>query len=113
MQNKHYILYDATCPICKKAVAALQKKDKKKIFSFLPLEGEKSKELCKDHPEYLSMNTMILIENETREWIRAKAFFRTLWLLGGGYRLIGWLYILPPFLINPFYILFARIRHYF
>lgn len=112
-KNNNYILYDGTCPACQKSVAFIKAMDKKKLFTFIPLQDAKAKELCEGRKELLSMNSVILYESKQKIWIRAKAIFRIFWLLGGLKKAIGWLYILPSWIIDPFYRLFARFRHRF
>jgi predicted DCC family thiol-disulfide oxidoreductase YuxK len=108
--GSNVVLFDANCPVCRRVVRYLQNKDISKSLSFIPLDDPIAQDLCAPHPEYLKMNTVILIENQKRFWLRAKAVFRILWLIGGKMKWMGIFYLLPSFMIDPFYILFAKLR---
>lgn len=110
---KHLVFYDGTCGLCHRLVCFILKKDKNQRFAFAPLDGKTAKKYL---PRSLQdKDTVILVENyETpsrRFFIESKAIWRVCWLLGGMWKLIGWLYIFPAFLFNWAYRLIARHRH--
>jgi predicted DCC family thiol-disulfide oxidoreductase YuxK len=111
--EKHLLFYDGTCGFCMGWVQFVLRQDKNKRFFFAPLQGETAKRLLKEPPE----DTLVLIENfETptpRVSILGKGSFRILWLLGGWWRLLGWISFLPQFLYNWGYRLVANHRHFF
>ncbi len=90
------IFYDASCSLCQRSIAWIKARDRKKIFAFEPLKKE--------------ADSLILIEGE-KKWVRGRAVMRILWLLGGKWKLIGWLYVVP--FIDLFYRLVARHRQKF
>lgn len=115
-QNQHLILYDGECGICNRVVLFLLKADKKRLFQFAPLQGETAKTLLPLLPKsYQNEDTLVIVQNWRRPnrkfYILAKGSFMIFWLLGGWWRLIGWLSFLPGFLYNWAYRLFARHRH--
>ncbi|MCP5509116.1 MAG: DUF393 domain-containing protein [Chlamydiales bacterium] len=91
----HSIFYDATCPFCQKWKGRIKKWDKRHIFQFTPQKTDCS--------------SMILIESNGKEWLRAKAVFRIMWLLK--WYVPGCFYLLPSFLIDPVYNIIAAHRH--
>ncbi len=104
------VFFDGPCPFCNWIVHWLMEVDKKKIFYFASLEGETARTLPKDK------DSLILLEEEQgirKLFFEAKAALRIFWLIGGWYRLIGWTYFLPSFLINPLYRFIARHRYRF
>lgn len=113
----HLIFYDGQCGLCDRVVHCVLKADTKHTFAFAPLQGTKAKELLQRLPmEERSADSMILIENfrsvnERHIYIRSKAVFRTCWLLGGAWRLIGWKFFLPAWLFDWGYRLVAANRH--
>lgn len=114
----HLILYDGTCGLCHRAVAWIVLRDRREDFVFAPLQGTTAKSLRKLLPaRALSNETMVLIEKWRSESPRIRtegaAALRVLWLLGGGYRVIGWLYFLPAFLYNWAYRFLASRRSFF
>lgn len=116
--GRHLILYDGTCGLCHRAVAWVVLRDFREDFVFAPLQGTTAKSLKKLLPENaLSNETMVLIEKWRSErpqiHIEGAAALRIFWLLGGYYRLIGWLSFLPASLYNWAYRFLARRRSFF
>lgn len=109
----HLILYDAPCSVCNASVRFIHKRDTKKKFRFSSLTGQAARSLCNtiSIPEG---KTVVLIENyqssRQKIWMRSKAVFRTLWLLGGAKRTFAWLYLLPAWMMDWGYNAFAKRR---
>ena len=99
------IFYDETCPLCICCVNFIAKRDKKNQFRFAPLTSEKAQKLT-----HTRENTLIFLERNQKEKIRSKAALRILYLLGYPWKLLGFLYHLPSWLIDPPYRLIARLR---
>lgn len=93
----HEIFYDDDCPFCRRSVARIARLDKKHIFVFVP--------------QIKKVNTLILKEANGKTWIRGRAVLRIFWLLGGVFRLFGWLYLIP-FFPDLVYRVIARLRHH-
>jgi len=113
---KHLIFFDSSCPLCRASVKKIIQIDKKNLFCFAPLTGETAEFLLKDeHQKFLKENTLVLLENfskgKKKYSLRAKGFFRTLWLIGGIYKIFGIFYILPAFSIDWIYRIIAKHRH--
>lgn len=113
---KHLVFYDGECGLCDFIVQNIIKRDARNQFVFAPLQGETAGRFLKDLPdEYKNLETMILIEHYDSEdpklYVRGKAAFRTFWLLGLPYSLLGWGSFLPAFLYDWGYNLVARNRH--
>jgi predicted DCC family thiol-disulfide oxidoreductase YuxK len=80
--------------------------DKNRQFLFAPLSGKTAKRYLDAH---FDKSTMVLIEaSKGRRWLCGKAAFRVFWLLGGKWKWIGWLYVMP--FIDPLYRLIAFYR---
>ena len=113
---KHLVLYDGECGLCDRAVQWILKNDKKVQFAFAPLQGEVAKkeaaQLLEQEPD---LDSLVLVENyegsERRLLVRAKAVLRIAWLIGGAWALIGWLHVLPGWVLDWLYNLVARNRH--
>ena len=93
----HLVFYDDTCSLCLRAVAIAKKADHKKICQFKPLPTGDA-------------DSIILSEDGKKKWLYGKAVFRILWLFGGKWTLIGWLYILPSWLVDSIYRFIAKHR---
>lgn len=113
MAYQHLIFFDGQCGLCDRAVQFVLKADKSRIFAFAPLQGETAKKMLQGIP--MDLDSVILIENfqtaEARTFVRSKAVFRTCWLLGGCYKLVGWKYVLPAWFFDWGYRIVAANRH--
>lgn len=114
----HLVFYDGNCGFCDHSVQVLLKLDKKEIFAFAPLQGETANQLLQAlPPEDKNEDTFVLVENyqspNRKYYILGQGALRVFWLLGGIWKLIGWISWLPPFLYNWVYRLIARNRHLF
>lgn len=109
---KSLVLFDQECPLCRKSVGFILEQDAKHRFLFAPLSGQTAKASVKNS-RLLKENTLILLEDwrtpQERLWIRGRGAFRILWLLGGKWRLLGWLCFVPLG-VDLFYRLIARHR---
>lgn len=106
---KHLIFFDSSCNLCQKSVRKIQELDKEKIFQFYPLTSAKAKEMVPE--KYLTGDTMVLLEDQKRVWLRSKAIFRIFKLLDGKYKWLGALCYVPG--LDLFYRLVAHNRHLF
>jgi predicted DCC family thiol-disulfide oxidoreductase YuxK len=112
---RHLIFFDDTCSLCWRSVHKIHALDKKGIFQFFPLRDELARLSLKARWEELkNANTLILLENchlpARKVWIRGRAVMRILWLLGGWWKLLGWLAFLPCG-VDMIYALVAQRRH--
>lgn len=114
-EGKHLIFYDGECGFCDQVVQFMLKIDKEKIFMFAPLQGKTAQENLKNlSVEFKTGESVILIENyntdQSKMYVLGKAAFRSLWLLGGFWGLIGLINFLPSFLYDWGYKLVAKNR---
>ena len=108
---KHSIIFlDQHCPLCRRTINFLARQDKKKHFRFAPLDGTTAENMFLGNLAHLrELNTVILVELPSGKiWIRGRAVFRVLWLLGGKWKLLGWLYQMP--FVDLFYKFIAKHR---
>ena len=101
------IFFDQHCPLCRRTITYLAQQDQKKHFRFAPLDGTTAEKILTIHLR--SLNTVILIEHPSGKiWLRGRAVFRVLWLLGGKWKFLGWLYNMP--FVDLFYKVIAKHR---
>jgi len=105
---KPIIFFDSKCHFCQDSIQKIRERDKNNLFEFFPLDSEKAKELLPE--KLLKGDTLVLLENG-KIWLRAKAIFRILHLLGGKWKAFGLLCYLPG--LDLFYRLIAKHRHLF
>ena len=119
------VLYDGFCVLCTRSIQWLIKRDKKKIFRFVPLQSKQGTRLLElAGPEVIQYLTdqkalskkdekpgsVILWMNE-KPYIRSDGALLAIAQLGGIYRLAAWLRIIPRFIRDGIYDLIARNRY--
>jgi predicted DCC family thiol-disulfide oxidoreductase YuxK len=107
---RHLILYDSTCPFCKRWVHRIICHDPTRLFAFAPLSGSTA-------ARFPTSDSLILIENyATRPLlsIEGVATVRIFRQLTFPYNFLGTLgRCLPSALLNALYRLIARNRRFF
>jgi predicted DCC family thiol-disulfide oxidoreductase YuxK len=119
MSVKHLVLYDGVCHFCNKSVQILLKIDRKGRLHFAPLQSELAKKLAKKHGytiDQTNPESIVLVKNfgTPSESItqQSTAIAEILQIVGGWYRLIGYLMkMLPTFLRDSAYQFIARHRY--
>ena len=117
-KGKQLIFYDGACGLCDHFVFFILKRDSKKIFNFASLQGETAKKILWQSPQLIhNLDTVVFVENYTetssRIYIESEAVFRILWLLGGPWKLVGWLGLFPSAPFNYIYRAVSRNRKHF
>lgn len=113
IQEKHLILFDATCPFCIACVTWILSIDKKHQFAFAPRCSKTAVEKLSGTLEFLQASrTVFLFEEGEVVYIRSRAFFRTLYLMGGFWKVPGVLYRLPARATYPIYRFVTKLRVY-
>jgi predicted DCC family thiol-disulfide oxidoreductase YuxK len=108
--NYPIVLFDDQCPFCRRSVTILLRLDRHHRLRFAPLKGKTAAALLRGKNRSLKKEDSLILF-EPRVWLRGRAVFRTLWLIGGKYRLLGgWLCFLP-FGTDTVYRWVARHRH--
>lgn len=112
--RKHLIFFDGSCGLCDHAVQFVLRRDEKGSFLFAPLQGKTAKALLDALP---GEDSFILIEDyntlEKKVFQLGQGAFRTLWLMGGMWKCLGWISFLPPIFYNWGYRLVAKNRKRF
>jgi predicted DCC family thiol-disulfide oxidoreductase YuxK len=117
MSSKHtLILYDGVCGLCHAFVRFLIRRDSKDRFRFAPLQSALARDIVQRHdgdPDTISTIYLVEDHNGDNESVRTrgKAALHAIDQLGGAWRLLGALRILPAFLLNLGYGLVARFRY--
>lgn len=97
------VFYDDNCPFCVRVVKGLKKMDKKNQYTFSSLNGTKAKTLFAGNYGFLRKKKSVVFLEGKRVWVRSNAVLRLLWLSGTKWKYLGALFVIPGFLINPFY----------
>ena len=97
------IFYDDTNPFCVWVVRRLKELDRKNQYTFSSIDGTKAKSMFSGNYGFLRRKGSIVFLEGKRVWVRANAVLRLLWLSKSKWRFLGALFVIPGFLINPFY----------
>lgn len=112
---EHVLLFDGECGFCDGAVHWLLDRDPKGRLHFAPLQGSTAAALRARHPEIpADLDTAVLVERiagEERVTLRSEAVLGALALLDSPWRRAAGLRILPRWLRDAAYALFARLRY--
>jgi len=111
LNNEIIILYDGHCNLCNTSLQFIMKRDKNRIFQYLPLQSEKVDEIL---PGYIAIekipDSVILIE-KGQLYSKSEAFFRILPYLGKRYKLLLVFKIIPKMINDKIYDWIASNRY--
>jgi len=102
------LFFDGVCGLCNAAVDFILKRDRKQVFMFAALQGETAQTRLGVKPDD-NLTTMILVEGDA-QWTRSDAALRVAWHLGGIYRVIALLRVVPAGVRNVIYDWVSRNR---
>ncbi len=110
------VLFGGVCALCDRTVQFLLKMDKQGVLKFAPLQGPTAAAILKRHPEIEDKTrSVILVQNyETPSEsisVRSQAILDCLPALGGIWRVVSWLRIIPGFFRDPVYNFIAANRY--
>lgn len=110
-----WVLYDGLCGLCDRAVRRLLARDRRRALRFAPLEGATAAAVRARHPALPDADeTFVLVESPgapgERVRVRSDAAIAAVARLGGVWRLVQALRIVPPPLRDAVYRFVARRR---
>ncbi len=109
IRNKYIVLFDGECNFCNSSVNFIIRHDKKDQFRFATLQSERGKFLLKNLNITNTLDSIILIENESA-YIRSTAVLRILNSLSGLYSLFYVFLLTPQFIRDYIYNIVAKSR---
>ena len=105
------VLYDGDCALCSSQVRFIKRRDRGNRFRFVPLQTEEGREILREAGLPDNELDTVVYAKSGRHYVRSSAVLGILRDLGGGWRLLRVLAIIPPGLRDFFYNLVARNRH--
>lgn len=109
------LLYDGVCGFCNKSVQIVLKHDRKGQINFAPLQSNLAQSLLKESPELSGADTVVFLEKDdagrVRTYCYSSAALRIARYLDYPWKLITIANLVPGFLRDYFYRLFARHRY--
>jgi predicted DCC family thiol-disulfide oxidoreductase YuxK len=109
------VLYDGVCGFCSHSVQTIISLDKLGVIKFAALQGEFAKNVKLRHPELEKIDSIVVIEKLPdgleKVYVRSDAALCIVKHLGGIWRVLEIAYIVPRFIRDFFYDLFAKNRY--
>ena len=109
------LLYDGHCGFCDGLVQFVLKHDRRGELRFATLQGGYGQRAIARHPEIAGVDSLILIEGADtpaeRVYVRSDGALRLLRHMGGVWRPLSALRVVPRFIRDAAYDLFARYRY--
>lgn len=113
--HRYVVFYDGVCGLCNRTVRFLLAVDRTRVLSFAPLQGAAADDLRRRHGLSEELETLIFVEDygSERERLasRSTGVLRILARLGGFWRVVSWLRILPSPIRDFVYRVVARYRY--
>lgn len=109
--NHKIIFFDGVCNFCNASVNFIIERDKNNIFKFCSIQSEKAKELLNLPEKYFSSPDTFILLDENKTYTHSTAALKVAKHLSFPWHLFYIFIIIPPFVRNFFYSLFARHRY--
>lgn len=111
-ESANIVFYDGVCGLCDRTVQFLLKRDTAQRLKFAPLQGEIAKRRA-DLPADLKSIVFVTNHGTTQEqlYFRSDAVLQILNQLGGFWRVVSWLRIIPRPLRDAIYNAIAQRRY--
>ena len=109
-KNGAIILFDGVCKFCNGSVNFIIRRDQDALFQFAPLQGETAKNLIQQFNIDERIDSIILIRSD-KVFTHSDALFEIIKDLDGYWYLLGIFKIVPRFIRDFYYDLFASWRY--
>ena len=105
------VLYDGDCALCNSQVRFIKKRDRGNRFRFVPLQSGEGREMLREAGLPDNELDTVVYAKSGLHYLRSSALLGILRDLGGGWRLLWSLVLVPAVIRDFFYRLVARNRH--
>lgn len=114
--SRPVLLYDGECGLCNRIVRLLLSTDRARRLRFTTLQGEQGQAYLRAHGlPTQDFDSLVFAPDwddpARRPQVRTEGALAAAAVVGGSWRLVTWLQILPAWLRDPFYKLVARSRY--
>lgn len=111
-ESANIVFYDGVCGLCDRTVQFLLKHDTAQRLKFAPLQGETAKHRT-DLPGDLKSIAFVTNHGTAQEqlYFRSEAALQILKQIGGFWRVVSWLRIIPRLLRDSIYNAIAKRRY--
>jgi predicted DCC family thiol-disulfide oxidoreductase YuxK len=110
------LLYDGLCGFCNTTVQFIMGHESNQSLKFAALQGTYAAGVMERHPELKTVDSLVWVEGEAeheRIKVRSSAALRVAWYMGGFWRLVMVLWLVPRPLRDFAYDQFAQRRFKF
>ena len=111
IKNRNIVLFDGVCNLCDRTVSFIQKRDRHKVFSFLPLQSDKGKELLLELDVSMETDSVIYVKGNV-VFFESEAILKILELLPAPWKWFKVFNLLPKSFLNVLYKWIARNRYF-
>ncbi len=111
------LLYDGRCGLCNRVVRLLLRTDRRGRLKFAPLQGGPAQAYLRGQGlPTTDFDSLVFVPDwnapgQYAPQLRTAGALAAAAEVGGGWRLLTWLRILPVWLRDPFYKIVARVRY--
>jgi predicted DCC family thiol-disulfide oxidoreductase YuxK len=110
------LLYDGLCRFRNGTVRFVLAHDRRGTLRFAALQGDFARQVLSRHPEFANMDSLILVDRDATSraeqlFARSAAALRIVSYFGGPWKLALVLAVIPRFVRDAAYDLFARFRY--
>ena len=109
MNTEKVIFFDGLCGLCNGFVDFVMLKDKKQEFKFSPLQSDFAQSVL--DPQDVTDLKSVVVRLEGKTYKKSAAVFKVFHELGGGWKILAGLEVLPTPLLNWGYDLVAKNRY--
>jgi len=108
------VLYDGTCGLCDRLVQRLLSRDRARVLSYAPLQGPAAADLIERLSVPRDLDSLLFVRDAgspaERLFVRSSGALEICAVVGGGWRVISWLRIVPRGLRDAVYEFVAKRR---
>ena len=104
------VLFDGHCNFCSSSVQFIMKRDKDAYFQFASLQSEVGQQLLQQYHISSSIDSVVVI-SDNKAYVESAAALQIARHLDGAWRMLAILSLIPAFIRDPLYRLFAKNRY--
>ncbi len=105
------ILFDGVCNFCNGSVNFIIERDRENYFKFAPLQSEVGQKLLGEYGINKNVTDSVVLIEDGKAYVRTTAALRIARRLSGAWRYFYGFIVVPSFVRDVFYKLFAKYRY--
>lgn len=114
VDGRHIVLYDGECGMCDGLVQRLLKRDRNGVLYYAPLQGPAGLKFREQFQVPEELDSLLFVRDaggvNERLLVRSSGALAILDVIGGGWRVLSWLRIVPRILRDAVYAFIAKRR---